>query len=68
MTRDTCRYATCDCDPAGLDADGYTSRRFCSPQHEVKHEHIKADARDAERAARERHTDDRHPGERGAFL
>lgn len=66
MTRDTCRRPTCDRD-AGTDDGNYNARKFCSAKCEVKFEHIRADARDAERAERDRHTDDRHPGERGAF-
>jgi len=68
MTRDTCRLPTCDNSPGEQDRDDYNSRMFCSVRCELKYDHIKADARDAERAERERHTDDRHPGERGEFL
>lgn len=43
-----CKRSTCS-KPAGMqDRDDYRTR-FCSVQCETKHEHIKADARDAER-------------------
>ncbi len=54
MTRDTCRYPTCDRRPGEQDRDDYRSSSFCSVQCEVKYEHIKADARDAQRAERRR--------------
>lgn len=45
-----CRYLTCD-NPRGMqDRDDYRSNTFCSVQCELKHEHVKADARDARRA------------------
>lgn len=50
MTRDTCQRSTCDNDTR--DVGGYAGR-FCSEMCEVKHDHIKADARDARRAAAE---------------
>lgn len=51
MTRETCRRSTCSNDPRE-DVSGYAGR-FCSDACEVKHDHIKADARDAMRAERE---------------
>jgi hypothetical protein len=30
----------------------YRDNRFCSPKHDVKFDHLKADARDAKRAER----------------
>jgi len=54
MTRDTCRYPSCDRDPGQEDRDDYRSGRFCSVAHQLKHEHIKADARDARMAEGER--------------
>jgi len=43
-----CKRSTCS-QPAGMqDRDDYRSR-FCSVQCETKHEHVKADARDARR-------------------
>jgi hypothetical protein len=41
--------------PVGSRADAdavYRERRFCSPQCEVRHDHLKADAADARRAER----------------
>jgi hypothetical protein len=46
MSRDTCRRSTCTNDARG--GGGYGGR-FCSDECEVKHDHIKADARDAMR-------------------
>jgi hypothetical protein len=51
MSRDTCRYGTCTNDPGAQDRDDYNARLFCSIQCETKHDHIKADARDARRDA-----------------
>jgi len=51
MTRDTCRRSTCS-NPT-RDATGYEGR-FCSTECELKHEHVKADARDARMAEDER--------------
>jgi len=54
MTRDTCRMPGCDRDPGTEDSDTtYRTRRFCSPGCDVKYDHLKADARDARRAAEE---------------
>jgi len=47
--RDTCRRHGCDRDPGQQDRADYSARRFCSVQCQTKHEHIKADARDARR-------------------
>jgi hypothetical protein len=53
VTRDTCRYPSCDREPGSADdnAVAYSTRRFCSLKHAVKFDHLKADARDAERDA-----------------
>jgi len=48
MTRDTCRYPSCSNTPGAQDRDDYKSV-FCSIQCETKWDHIKADARDADR-------------------
>jgi hypothetical protein len=45
MSRDTCRRPTCDNEPGEQDRDDYNARLFCSVQCEVKHDHIKDDAR-----------------------
>ena len=73
MTRDTCRYPTCDeptrdrGDTYG-DDDQYTvsafGARFCSTRCELKYEHVRADAQDARRADRDRgYRDEPHPEE-----
>jgi len=49
MTRDTCRYPSCSNAPGAQDRADYNARRYCSIQCQTKHEHIKADARDAKR-------------------
>lgn len=46
MTRDTCRLPNCDREPRGEGADLHAAR-FCSPQCEVKYDHLKADAAEA---------------------
>ena len=51
MTRDTCRYPSCDRTPGQQDRDDYSARRFCSVQCQTKYDHVKADARDAARDA-----------------
>lgn len=38
------------CDHSPRDGGGF-SGRFCSPEHEVKYDHLKADAQDAKRSA-----------------
>lgn len=48
MSRDTCRYWPCT-NPPDPELDGF-SGRFCSIGHELKYDHIRADAEDAERA------------------
>jgi hypothetical protein len=55
MSRDTCRYPSCDREPGSADDNhvAYSARRFCSLEHAVKHDHIEADARDARRADEE---------------
>jgi hypothetical protein len=48
----TCRYPSCDEQARG--SDGVTDAsggKFCSPQCELKYEHVKADAEDARREA-----------------
>jgi len=47
----TCRRSTCtnDARGRGVDVDAYGAK-FCSDECEVKHDHIKADARDAMRS------------------
>jgi len=49
MSRDTCRYPTCDNEPGQQDREDYNATRYCSIQCQTKYEHIKADAKDAER-------------------
>lgn len=44
-----CKYPTCSEEQGAQ--NGY-SGKFCSKGHEIKYEHIKADARDARRDAR----------------
>jgi hypothetical protein len=46
---DTCRYGTCSNPTGEQDRSDYNTRKYCSPMCEVKHDHIKADARDARR-------------------
>lgn len=49
---DTCRARGCDGEPRDATEDGVDlfGAKFCSDQCEVKHDHIRADARDAEPA------------------
>jgi len=54
MTRAVCRLPDCDRTPGEQEREDYLSTSFCSVQCEVKYDHIKADARDAKRAERER--------------
>jgi len=42
---DTCRMPDCD-RPTGVEDGTYRDRSFCSPRCDVKHDHLKADARD----------------------
>jgi hypothetical protein len=59
MSRDrsTCRMPSCDRTPRG---GGGFAGRFCSAEHEVKYDHLKADAQDAKRSAeREAREEDR---------
>jgi len=49
----TCKRPTCSNPVGQQDRDDYRSGKFCSIQCEVKHEHVKADARDARHAERE---------------
>jgi len=44
MSRDACRYPSCDREPGQQDRDDYRRRSFCSVECDVKHEHIAADA------------------------
>jgi hypothetical protein len=56
-----CRYPNCDRDARG----GRGCRgRFCSDEHRVKYDHLKADADDARRAE-QRHADDAPRHDRG---
>lgn len=64
MSQDTCRRSNCTNPTGQQDRDDYNQRRYCSVQCETKHEHIKADARDAHRDA-ERHHDDAPKHDRG---
>lgn len=52
----TCKYPSCNND-VGQDPDteNYRHRSFCCVKHDVKHEHLKVDARDARRAEQEGH-------------
>lgn len=51
MSRDTCKMPNCDREPGAQDGrDDYRTRKFCSVQCETKYEHLRADARDAERS------------------
>lgn len=51
MTNDTktCRHPRCSTPVGQQDRGDYRSHRYCSVQCDVKHDHIKADARDARR-------------------
>ena len=59
----TCRYPSCEEEARGRgpNVNGYAAK-FCSPACELKFEHVKADARDARRAAEAQAPD---PGMRG---
>jgi len=48
MSRDVCKMPGCDREP-GTQDDGstYRTRWFCSVKHDLKYEHLKADADDA---------------------
>ena len=48
--RDECRNPACSNDPRG---GGGFSGRFCSTPCELRYEHVRADARDAQRETRE---------------
>jgi len=70
MTRDTCRYPSCDNDTRDRgdrygDDDQYAvstfGAKFCSPRCELRYEHIKSDAQDARRAD-QHDADERHHG------
>jgi hypothetical protein len=53
MARDECRKLGCSREPGQSDKDtNYNKRLFCSPECEVKHDHIKMDAQDAMRDER----------------
>lgn len=43
----TCKYPGCDRPTGEQDDKTYRKRSFCSVQHEVKYDHLKADAKDA---------------------
>ena len=49
MGRDTCRMPGCEDEPRDDGQDAFANK-FCSTKHELKYEHIKADAEDARRA------------------
>lgn len=55
MSRTECKMVGCDRTPGEQDRDDYQTRFFCSVQHEVKYDHLKADAKDARRAEQEAH-------------
>ena len=64
MTRETCRYPSCD-NEVGKVTDNeflYRESKFCSPTCDVKYDHLKADARDAQRAEQERMEEDNDLG------
>jgi len=46
----TCKYPTCSNDVGQQDRDDYQRRFYCSIQCQTKLEHIKMDAKDAQRA------------------
>lgn len=46
----TCKRPTCDNPVGKQDRGDYRSNSFCSVQCEVKHDHIKQDAKDAKRS------------------
>jgi len=50
----TCKYPTCTNPVGQQDRDDYRAGSFCSVEHEVKYEHVAADARDAQIAEQER--------------
>jgi hypothetical protein len=49
----TCKYPTCSNDVGQQDRDDYRKRTFCSIQHEVKYDHLKMDAKDAQESVKE---------------
>lgn len=52
--RNTCRLPSCENEPRGREPGVDTfAARFCSTGCELKYEHLRDDARDAERAAQE---------------
>ena len=65
MTRKTCKYPNCDRDTR--DETGHAGR-FCSDEHEVKYDHLKADADEARYEDRQEAHHDQHPGNAGKFL
>lgn len=52
MSRDACKYPSCEREP-GQEGNpvAYSTRLFCSQECALKFDHLQADARDAERAA-----------------
>jgi hypothetical protein len=60
----SCRRSTCENPRRGADAPAGESGKFCSTPCELKHEHIKADAREARTDEREeaRQGDRYYPG------
>jgi len=64
MSDDTCRYPGCEKETRERGEQEYPDSdkeytvdafgaKFCSLEHELKYDHIRADARDAKRAAEE---------------
>jgi len=46
----TCKYPSCSNEVGQQDRDDYKRSTFCSVQCMTKYEHVKADARDAQRS------------------
>lgn len=59
MGDDTCKMPGCDENRRGLEdaQDGFAAN-FCCKKHELRYEHIKADAEDARRAEEKQARDD----------
>jgi len=49
MTRDTCRYPSCE-EPPREEAQDAFARQFCSPECELKYEDVMDGGRDAARS------------------
>lgn len=54
MSRDVCKLPSCDRTTGQQKDRQYRKGSFCCMKHEVKFEHLKADARDAKQAEQER--------------